>query len=240
MTFSETSSPVLQHEREHQEAAPPVAHARVRVAVLNDFDLVVRGVSAMLEPFAEVEVVTDQSGEDGGPADVDVILFDTYGRQGIPWGELQRLAAAHRSVALLTFTFTEDLLRQAREAGVRGYLWKGITPAALATAVRRLAGGEEVVSRPGGHGRVPPDGYRWPFEGVGLTARESEVLALLTEGLNNRAIARSLSIGQETVKSHVREIFRKLGVHTRTEATARALRDEEFARHQRSLQPSAR
>ena len=68
----------------------------------------------------------------------------------------------------------------------------------------------------------------WPGGRLGLTRRESEVLALIVTGLTNRAIAERLVLGDETVKTHVRAIYRKLGVHDRESAHARALREGLF------------
>jgi len=209
----------------------------VRVALLNDYDLVVDGLAAMLEPFTDVRVVERAVGDLSLDAPVDVALYDTYGRHSVPWGELRDLVAseATRHVALFTFTMGPELVRRALAEGLDACLWKGMSRDDLADALRRVAKGEQVVSSPGSHGRVPADGYRWPLAELRLTPRESEVLALLAEGMTNRAIAEAMGLGRETVKSHVREVFLKLGVHTRSEATNRVLRDPAFAHQPRQL-----
>jgi DNA-binding NarL/FixJ family response regulator len=215
---------------------------RVRVALLNDYDLVVDGLASMLAPFGDVEVVDRGVGELQIEEPVDVALYDTYGRHSIPWGELRDLVAssATRHVALFTFTLGPELVRRALAEGIDACLWKGMSRGDLADALRRVAKGEQIVSTPGSHGRVPADGYRWPLAELRLTPRESEVLALLAEGMTNRAIAEAMGLGRETVKSHVREVFLKLGVHTRSEATNRVLRDPAFAHQPRHLPPTAR
>lgn len=73
---------------------------------------------------------------------------------------------------------------------------------------------------------------------LGLSYRESEVLALLSQGLRNQAIARALNVGDETVKSHLKSIYRKLGLSSRGEAIARALRDPSFAEPERVPGPT--
>jgi len=218
-------------EREERGSQP------VRVALLNDYDLVVEGLAAMLEPFEGIEVVQRAVGDLDIDQPVDVALYDTYGRHSVPWHELTELvkSEATRHVALFTFTLGPELVRRALAEGLDACLWKGMSRNDLADALRRVAAGEQVVSSPGSHGRVPPDGYRWPLAELRLTPRESEVLALLAEGMTNRAIAEALGLGRETVKSHVREIFLKLGVHTRSEATNRVLRDPAFAHQPRQL-----
>lgn len=198
------------------------AQPRVRVALINDVELVVAGLAAMLAPFRDLHVVAAATTTDLAEP-VDVALFDTYGRAPLPWstiGTLEREPNV-RHVALFTFSFQDHLVRRALDAGVEGYLWKGLPAGELADALRRVGRGEEVVSTPGNPD--PDPGYRWPYQDLGITARESEVLALLVQGMTNRTIAHALYIGEQTVKSHVRRIYAKLGVHSRAEATARAL-----------------
>lgn len=204
---------------------------------MNDFDIIVRGLSTMLSAYEDLEVVDVLVGDVHLDHVVDVALFDTYGRHGLPWAELQDVLSNARAgaVALFTFGFGDDLVRRALGAGVRGYLWKGLNGEELANALRRIASGETVVEGPSGPSRAERDGYRWPFDLSGLSVRESEVLALLAEGLTNREIAEALYIGRETVKTHVAEILRKLGVRSRIEAAGLALRHDTFARQLRSL-----
>lgn len=214
-----------------------IAVTRLRIAVLNDFDIVVRGLCDMLAPMADIEIVDARVGEVRLRTAVDVALYDTYGRHGLPWAELAEVMADRRArhIALFTFTFSADLVRRALDAGVDGYLWKGLSAEELADALRRVGDGERVVLGPSGAARAGLDGYRWPFDANGLSVRESEVLALLAEGLSNREIGEALYIGRETVKSHVAQILAKLGVRSRGEAAAMALRNEAFVRQLRAL-----
>lgn len=209
----------------------------VRVALLNDFDIIVHGLVTMLAPFDDIEIIEVHTGESEMQHSVDVALFDTYGRRGVPWDEIERLVGDERvrNCALFTFSFGEKLVQEAMGVGVRGYLWKGIAAAELAAALGRVADGETVVIRPQGTQNAAGDGYRWPFREAGLTPRESEVLALLAEGLSNRDIATSLYLSPETVKTHTRRVFAKLGVHSRAQAVAHALRNDAFARQLRRL-----
>lgn len=204
----------------------------IRIALLNDFELVVTGLTGLLAPFNDLEVVEAEVGTTALEQPVDIALFDSYDRAGFPWQELTDLLGqpTTQHVVVFTFAFDQDLVERALAMGVHGYLWKGMSASAIADALRRVAGGEVVVAHPERHPRVPATEYRWPFDDRGLTARESEVLALLAEGMPNARIAQCLFVSTETVRSHVKQVFRKLGVHTRSEATATALRSGMFSR----------
>lgn len=204
----------------------------IRIAILNDYELVVCGLAAMLSPFDDLEVVSIDVDETQLDHQADIALFDTYGRPGLPWPQLADLMAqpAASRIAVFTLAFEPTLVERALELGIRGYLWKGMPAGELARSLRRIHEGELVVSNPDRHPRSPASEYRWPFADKGLTARESEVLALLSEGLPNAKIAACMYLSTETIRSHVKQIFKKLDVHTRSEATAVALRTNAFAR----------
>lgn len=95
----------------------------------------------------------------------------------------------------------------------------------MADAIRRTARGERVVAVP-----AATLGDRgWPGRSRGLTARESELLALLGQGATNKAIARATGVSENTVKTHLRRIFAKLGFVNRAQAAAFVHGDPEFA-----------
>jgi DNA-binding NarL/FixJ family response regulator len=198
----------------------------IRIAILNDFDVVVAGLSAMLEPFEDFEVVDMKVDDLQLDAEADVALYDTYGRPSSSNEALHQLVSqpAARNVAVFTFNFDPRLVEHALAAGVRGYVWKGLGRDEVADALRQVAAGEIVIAAPESNAPVaatlpdaaPPE---W-----GLTTRESEVLSLLTEGAPNAQIATALFVSVETVRSHVKQVYRKLGVHTRSQATSLVLR----------------
>ncbi|MDD7926536.1 response regulator transcription factor [Actinomycetospora chibensis] len=139
---------------------------------------------------------------------------------------------ADARVIMLTVHDDEQYLSQAMHAGARGYLLKHISGEELVAAIHRVHAGELVVTTTAGHEastvtRIESGEY-WPGGRFGLTLRESEVLSLIVIGMNNHAIAGHLIVGEETVRTHVRAIYRKLEVNDRTSALAKALREGLF------------
>ena len=130
-------------------------------------------------------------------------------------------------------TFTDDAdercLFEALRLGVSGYLLKSLSGTQLADHLVRVHDGEVVVD-PTMATRIAlrtahaGSGRSWPGSEVGLSQRESEVLVLLATGLSNRLIADELILGEETIKTHLRSIYRKLGVSDRAQAVGAALR----------------
>ncbi|HKA03773.1 MAG TPA: response regulator transcription factor [Acidimicrobiales bacterium] len=216
---------------------------RIRVALLNDYDVVVAGLAAMLEPYRhQVAVVDVSTGRPTRQTGLDVVLYDSYGRPGL---DLDRISltveqANVRHVAVYTFDFHKDLINAALARGATGYLWKGLRSVDLVAALQRIADGEVVISdaRPHTHPLDAPE-LSWPFRQRGLTARESEALALLVRGLRNREIADAMFVSVDTVKTHLASVYRKLGVRSRAEAVAFALSDPDFARRRREVVANA-
>ena len=165
----------------------------------------------------------------------DIILCDVRlkGSSGLDLCRkiLERDPAA--KVVLLSAYDDEQYLFQAMRVGAKGYLLKQITGEDLVRHLERVAEGETVIDAALA-GRAVASAARmrggefWPGAGLGLTQRESEVLALAVAGLSNRAIAGRLVVGEETVKSHLSSIYRKLEVGDRAGAVAVALREGIF------------
>jgi len=215
------------------KSRPAVPGARIRVALVNDYEIVVRGLAGMLAPYTDrldiVELVADRP----VTRPVDVALFDTYGRPGLGLAKLAELVADPdvRHVAVFTAAASSPLAQRAVELGARGYLPKSLTAAELVDCLVRVGHGETVVIReytPGTRHR--PAGAIWPGQERGLTERESELLALVATGLRNDEIAQALFVSANTVKSHLKSVFRKLDVRNRTEAIAAVGADPSFLR----------
>ncbi|MGD9705245.1 MAG: DNA-binding response regulator [Acidimicrobiia bacterium] len=215
--------------------APPA-----RVALTNDFELVVAGLARMLEPFADRVVVVDVPLR-GAPVSVpvDVAMFDTFGHPNSGYDEILRLRSdpnvAH--VAVFTWEFESQVVQRALEMGVTGYLGKNLTAEQLVDALERVARGERVVTESPATDRHAPPGRRWPGREAGLSERESEVLILIAEGLSNIEIGEALHVSVNSVKSHIRNGYRKLGVRTRAQAV-RAVLERAMVRRSTELPDS--
>ena len=206
----------------------------LRVAVANDHEIIVRGLAAMLGPVEGVEVAElvvngHELGPDSTPM-LDVVLYDTYGRDRIDAPALRKLLDGKfaRHVAVFTLSWDAALVQRALDQGVSGVLSKGMTSEQLVDALHRIASGEVVIAQPP-VGRSSAGSARdWPGRSLGLSERESEVLVLLAQGLRNADIAKVLFVGDETIKTHVKRAYRKLGVGNRAQATNLVLRHTSF------------
>jgi DNA-binding NarL/FixJ family response regulator len=210
--------------------------------LVDDHEMVLEGLKAVLGRYAgRVRVVAScANAEDAerqvAALDPDVVVSDVRLRGSLSGLDLCRRLVERdpaRKVMLLSAYDDEQYLFQALRAGAAGYLLKWVDGQDLVRQLERAADGETVVD-PTMAGRAVSSAARlqagefWPGARLGLSQRESEVLAHLVAGLSNRAIAGKLVLGEETVKSHVRSIYRKLEVGDRTAAVATALREGIF------------
>jgi len=190
----------------------------VRVALVNDDEVVVRGLDAMMRSYTHrVEVVELAAGRPVTQP-VDVALYDTFG-MGQGNGEtVKKLVDSPqvRGVAVYTWNFQPWLTRDTLNQGVRGYLSKSLPAARLVDALGAIAAGQVVVSP--SRGRSSLVGGDWPGREEGLTAREAEVLSLITMGLSNQDIADRTLLSLNSIKSYIRSAYRKIDVDSRSKA----------------------
>ncbi|HEY7279058.1 MAG TPA: response regulator transcription factor [Trebonia sp.] len=213
----------------------------VRVVLVDDHEMVLEGLKAMLARFTGRVRVVGQAGTAAEAQSVvsalnpDVVLCDVRLRESSGLDLCRRLTEQDpaRRVLLLSVYDDEQYLYQALRAGAAGYLLKRVSGEELVRSLEEVHAGQTVVdgtlaARVASSAARLDSGEFWPGARVGLTQRESEVLGLIVAGLSNRAIASRLVIGDETVKSHARAIYRKLGVGDRAGAVAAALREGLF------------
>ncbi len=122
-----------------------------------------------------------------------------------------------RRVVIYTWNFHPDLVHAAHTLGVHGYLSKTLPARSLATALEAVHAGQRVVSDPPTRTR-PPSGLDWPGRSEGLSDREAEILALVTQGKSNAEVAELTYLSPNTVKSYIRTTYRKIGAVSRTQA----------------------
>ena len=204
----------------------------IRVCLADDQALFRSGVRALLALFDGISVVAEAEEGEAAVAKVlecrpDVLLLDVRMPRlnGVEvLSALARESALPPTLLLTTFEDDAALIGGIR-AGARGFLLKGTTPDTLVEAIRTVAAGGTFLhaaltpSTNVADMRVPPLSAADP-----LTAREREVLSLMTNGLANTQIAAALRLGEGTVRNHVSSILAKLGVSDRTKAVLVALR----------------
>ena len=201
----------------------------VTIAIVNDYELVLAGVAAMLRPYRDRLVVLDRALDRAPDRRVDVSLFDTYGAADRQLERLRALAEDPTSGAVVVFSFSTapELVRASLGAGANGFVSKTVNARQLADAIVTVAEGHRVVLTPVPH-RHRDGELSWPGRGRDLSARDSELLVLLRQGYTNREIAERLYLSENTVKTHLRRLFHKLGVTNRTQAAMVATEDDEF------------
>lgn len=215
--------------------------APLRVVLVDDHPMVLEGLKAMLARRAgEIRIVGQASSSDEafrvvGDLRPDVVVLDVRLGQDSGLDVCHRLIARDLTcrVVFLTVYDDEQYLFQALRAGAVGYLLKRVDGRQLVEHLQAVHQGEIVIDAALA-GRATASAARmaagefWPGARLGLTQRESEVLALMVAGHHNRAIASRLVVGEETVKSHVSSVYRKLDVSDRSAAVATALREGLF------------
>ena len=182
---------------------------------MNDYDVVVQGLARMFEPFADRVHVVEVSTNQPGVEPVDIALIDSFA-QTRDINEVLAEANARRYV-FYSWSLEPDLIKTWARFGVVGFLDKRLDAEMLVDALERINNGETVatVDYPSS---AEVDIGDWPGRRVGLSAREAEVIALITQGLTNEDIASRMYVSTNTVKTYIRSAYRKLGVDSRTRA----------------------
>ncbi|MFJ9943891.1 response regulator [Streptomyces erythrochromogenes] len=204
----------------------------IRVLLVDDHQVVRRGLRTFLEVQEDIEVVGEASDGDEGIARAeelrpDVILMDVKmpGTDGIEaLRRLRELANPARVLVVTSFTEQRTVVPALR-AGAAGYVYKDIDPDALAAAIRSVHAGHVLLQPEVAQALLSTDDQGSPAGRPGsLTDREREVLGLIADGRSNREIARALVLSEKTVKTHVSNILMKLDLSDRTQAALWAVR----------------
>lgn len=195
----------------------------IRVMLVDDHRLVRDGLATLLVAAGDIEVVgTAADGADvvsaAAACDPDVVLMDLSMPEVDGVEATKRLLAERPGVRVVALTsFAEQRqVADALAAGAVGYLLKDTAPDALFEAVRAAHAGHAPLDARVATALLPSRVTASPA--AGLSAREEEVLRLAAKGLANKQIARSLGISEHTVKIHLGNVFRRIGVNDRTSA----------------------
>jgi NarL family two-component system response regulator LiaR len=203
---------------------------KIRVMIVDDHDMVRRGLAAFLKAKADLELVGEA--RDGREAlqiceqtRPDVILMDLLMPKlsGAEATQLVLERCPEMHVIALTSFGEKELVQQALQAGATSYLLKNVSADDLAEAIRAAHAGRSTLA-PEAFQALVETRSQGPILGDDLTAREREVLALLVEGLTNPEIAERLTVSRSTARAHVSHILSKLNVSNRAEAVALALK----------------
>ena len=206
----------------------------IRVMLVDDHDMVRRGLAAFLNVKADLELVGEARDgvealsliEDCLP---DVILMDLLMPKMDGVTTTRKILQKHPSIQIIALTSFQDqeLIRDALQAGAIGYLLKNVSIDDLAAAIRAAYAGQSTLAPEAVQALLQVGLAREETRiDYGLTAREMEVLELMVAGLNNREIAEKLFVSRATAKAHVSHILGKMDVSNRAEAITLAFRNK--------------
>jgi DNA-binding NarL/FixJ family response regulator len=192
----------------------------IRVVLAEDHGLMRDAVKLVFDEAEDVDLVGEVgNGNDLLPllarVEADVVLLDVQlpGLDGL--GCLEAVAEHHPHVKVAMLSAVEDpqVIESAFRRGARAYILKSVNPFDLPATIRQIVD-ESVIHR----ALAAPDGSASPKRVTGLSEKEMAVLAELANGYTNKQIAARLWLSEQTVKFHLRNIYRKLGIKSRTEA----------------------
>lgn len=191
----------------------------LRIALVNDYEVVVRGVAAMLRGYQSVIEVVELDLNHNVGESVDIALYDTFAATQADRQEVRILASNPLvgKVAVYSWVLDPALIQAALANGAGAYISKGIPAQQLVTALTQIhQGGQHVYT--GEDTTVSIAIGDWPGREEGLTQREAEVLALITQGLSNNEIADRAHLSVNSIKTYIRTCYRRINVTSRTNA----------------------
>ncbi|MBI4427867.1 MAG: response regulator transcription factor [Ignavibacteriales bacterium] len=204
----------------------------VRVAIVEDHDDFREGLSHLLENTEGFRCVASFSSVEETLRkfqSADVVLMDIGlpGKSGIEGAQLLREKSPKTQIIMLTVFEDDKHIFEAIRSGANGYILKKTPPTKILEAVEQAASGGMPMTPFVARQVVEMFRRNIPekSEDVSLTAREKEILALLVDGLNYSMIGERLFISLDTVRNHIRHIYEKLHVHSKSQAVARAIKE---------------
>ncbi|MET0523973.1 MAG: response regulator transcription factor [Nocardioides sp.] len=214
----------------------PPPRTPIRVAINDDYEIVVSGVATLLAPYADRVQVVELDANAPTATHVDVVLYDTFGQNQGKDIDISSVSGPGKpKVVVFTWNLHHELVDGAISAGAAGYLWKGMPARRMVAALEAVHAGRIVT--PPADVRPDLEAGAWPGRDFGLTAREAEVIALITQGYTNQELADKVYLSINSVKSYIRSAYRKMGVTRRSQAVAWGLNHGFAPDHVRILRP---
>ena len=190
----------------------------ISLALVDDYEVILAGVAHVFDEYRDRIRVVELDANKPISQDVDVVLFDAFAQPEADTDLTTIISNPHAGrVAVYTWTFRAVLIEAALEKGASGYLSKALPAHEMVEAIEAIDQGETVVSEAPKGNRLT-SGLDWPGRSEGLSERESEVLALITQGKSNAEIADILYLSINSIKSYVRSAYRKIEVTNRVDA----------------------
>ncbi len=189
------------------------------MALIDDYDIVVIGVAHMFDAYQDRIQILELNASTPLTDRVDIVLYDSFAQPEADHFEIGALVANPLAgrVVVYTWNFHPDLIAAALGNGASGYLSKTLPARELVEALERIHAGE-VVTSPAPSKNKLSVGLDWPGRTEGLSERESEILALITQGKSNVEIAELVYLSINSIKTYIRSAYQKIGVNTRVEA----------------------
>lgn len=192
----------------------------IRVALVNDYEVVVHGLMAMLRSYQDVIEVVELDVERDVAQPVDIALCDTFAS---PQGDSEQIRVLARNprvthVVVYSWVLDPDVVDTAFAHGVSAYLSKELPAQKLVDALIDVQQGRKVARPHAGKEPIAVVGGDWPGREEGITQRESEVLAYIVQGLSNAEIAARTHLSINSVKTYIRSCYRRIGAQNRTQA----------------------
>ena len=198
---------------------PGADHSPISLALVDDYEIVLTGLAHMFDEYRDRVFIAEIDATEPLAHAVDIALYDSFAQPEADHDEIEVLVTSSRArrVVVYTWNFHDELVTSAIKKGASGYLSKTLTARELVEALEAVHTGHTVISPPprGPRGSIARD---WPGRSEGLTEREAEVLALITQGKSNADIARLTFLSVNSIKSYIRSAYRKIGVASRTQA----------------------
>ncbi len=191
----------------------------ITLALIDDYDVVVVGVAHMFNSYEDRIKILELDANTPLTERVDIVMYDSFAQPQADHVEVASLVSNPLAgrVVVYTWNFHPDLIRAAYDSGAHGYLSKTLPARELVEALETIHAGTPVTSPAPSKNKLSV-GLDWPGRTEGLSERESEILALITQGRTNDEIAGLVYLSINSIKTYIRSTYKKIGVTTRVQA----------------------